>query len=154
MFKKIRRLGDMRKVVSYKLSSKGSDSSVYVLLYMFASYHLPPQQFHRVTPNHFFIRSHTHHAAPSQPQAIRFTSSLRIPLILLLRQHPSIINSKDFFKGMLLCGLHSQRPQVHYCYMARFLTFALIFFASFSFRFSLGIWINEFSYACISKCLL
>ena len=90
----------------------------------------------------------------SQPQAIRFTSSLRIPLILLLRQHPSIINSKDFFKGMLLCGLHSQRPQVHYCYMARFLTFALIFFASFSFRFSLGIWIDEFSYACISKCLL
>ena len=28
-------------------SSKGSDPSVYVLLYMFASYHLPPQQFHR-----------------------------------------------------------------------------------------------------------
>ena len=28
-------------------SSKGSDPSVYVLLYMFASYHLPPQQFSR-----------------------------------------------------------------------------------------------------------
>ena len=33
-------------------SSKGSDPSVYVLLYMFASYHLPPQQFYRVTTNH------------------------------------------------------------------------------------------------------
>ena len=32
---------------SATISSKGSDPSVYVLLYMFASYHLPPQQFYR-----------------------------------------------------------------------------------------------------------
>jgi len=29
------------------MSSKGSDPSVYVLLYMFASHHLPPRQFRR-----------------------------------------------------------------------------------------------------------
>jgi hypothetical protein len=77
------------------ISSKGSDPSVYVLLYMFASYHLPPQQFHRAhaslhkpttqSPSfhrprhtlHFslfptasnhrqFLRSHRPHAAPSK----------------------------------------------------------------------------------------
>lgn len=42
-------------------------------------------------------------------------------------------NYKAYLKVMLLCDLHSPRPQTQYCYRARFLTFVLIFLASFSF---------------------
>ena len=75
--------------VRYK--DKWSNPCIYALLYMLASY-LPPQQFRRVTTNHFLIRPHTHHAAPSQPQAFRFNSSLRIQFIHLQdsRHHTTI----------------------------------------------------------------
>ena len=51
MVKKSHPLRQFRRVTTNHFlirsqSSKGSDPSVYVLLYMFASYHLPPQQFH------------------------------------------------------------------------------------------------------------
>ena len=70
----------VKKVQIYNISSKGSDPSVYVLLYMFASYHLPPQQFHRAHASSY--QRTTQSPSFHQPRHTLHFSILSILLIL------------------------------------------------------------------------
>ena len=84
------------------ISSKGSDPSGYVLLYMFASYHLPPQQFYRAHASSYqpttqspsfpsqYFPAHTSHIPPAllqpspSPDLILYsTSDIQSSLSLL-----------------------------------------------------------------------